>query len=173
MDHTWRLHKSRCGCQRVPSLWEKRRSLLRGIFQGGAVARNISSGNQVRLGQYGAIKRCTVSVREGSLGETHICIGPEANCMPVCLCWGSPRTGSKTAGKLGGKQAYLSISEASPNQLDCLWEDSPFSWKGGLTWELARLHDWALLGHALLKQPQMLLTRKEEMAGELWHAMVA
>ncbi len=40
----------------VPSPWE-RRSFLRGMCQGGAVAREISSGNQVRVGQWGATSR--------------------------------------------------------------------------------------------------------------------
>ncbi len=40
----------------VPSPWE-RRSFLRGMRQGGAVARRMSSGNQVRVGQYGATSR--------------------------------------------------------------------------------------------------------------------
>ncbi len=40
----------------VPSPWE-RRSFLRGMRQGGAVAREISSGNQVRVGQWGATSR--------------------------------------------------------------------------------------------------------------------
>ncbi len=33
----------------------------------------------------------------------------------------------------GGKQVYLSVPEASPNQLDYLGVESPFSRKGGLT----------------------------------------
>ncbi len=40
----------------VPSPWE-RRSFLRGMRQGGAVAREMSSGNQVRVGQWGATSR--------------------------------------------------------------------------------------------------------------------
>ncbi len=40
----------------VPSPWE-RRSFLRGMRQGGAVAREMSSGNQVRVGQWGATNR--------------------------------------------------------------------------------------------------------------------
>ncbi len=40
----------------VPSPWE-RRSFLRGMRQGGAVARRMSSGNQVRVGQNGATSR--------------------------------------------------------------------------------------------------------------------
>ncbi len=40
----------------VPSPWE-RRSFLRGMRQGGAVAREMSSGNQVRVGQWDATSR--------------------------------------------------------------------------------------------------------------------
>ncbi len=40
----------------VPSPWE-RRSFLRGMRQGGAVAREMSSGNQVRVGQWCATSR--------------------------------------------------------------------------------------------------------------------
>ncbi len=45
----------------VPSPWE-RRSFLRGMRQGGAFAREMSSGNQVRVGQWGATsKTCSSS----------------------------------------------------------------------------------------------------------------
>ncbi len=82
---------------------------------------------------------CTVSVREGSLGEMHIYVDPKASWVPVHPCQGSPQTGRKTAGNgtcSGGKQVYLSVAEASPNQLDHLRVESPFSRKGRLTWEL-------------------------------------
>ncbi len=52
----WRFHRSGRGCHMVPSPWE-RMSFLRGIRQGGAVAREMSSGNQVRVGQWGANSR--------------------------------------------------------------------------------------------------------------------
>ncbi len=89
----------------VPSPWE-RRSFLRGMCQGGAVARKMSSENQVRVGQAaqpaGPAPRppwaCTASVRVGSLGETHTCLRPEASCVPVHLCRGGPRSGKSTAG---------------------------------------------------------------------------
>ncbi len=52
---------------------------------------------------------CTVSVRVGSLGETHTCVRPEASCVPVRLCWGGPRSGRSTAGsgRNRGKQTGL------------------------------------------------------------------
>ncbi len=55
-SHTWRFHRSGRGCHMVPSPWE-RRSFLRGMRQAGAVARRMSSGNQVRVGQNGATSR--------------------------------------------------------------------------------------------------------------------
>ncbi len=41
---------------------------------------------------------CTLSVREGSLGQTYICKGPGASCAPVHPFQGCPRSGNKTAG---------------------------------------------------------------------------
>ncbi len=67
------------------------RSFFRGICQGGAVTRSISSGNQVRVGQYGAMSRIcsssslilhSVSARRLT-GEMHTCEGPAASCVPV------------------------------------------------------------------------------------------
>ncbi len=55
-SHTWRFHRSGRGCHMVPSPWE-RRSFLRGMHQGGAVARRMSSGNQVWVGQNGSTSR--------------------------------------------------------------------------------------------------------------------
>ncbi len=53
----------------VPSPWE-RRSFLRGMRQGGAVAREMSSGNQVRVGQWGATSRTCSS---SSLSLHNVC----------------------------------------------------------------------------------------------------
>ncbi len=53
----------------VPSPWE-RRSFLRGMRQGGAVAREMSSGNQVRVGQWGATNRTCSS---SSLSLHNVC----------------------------------------------------------------------------------------------------
>ncbi len=41
---------------------------------------------------------CTESVREGSLGEMHICEGPAASCVPVRPCRVFHRSGSRTTG---------------------------------------------------------------------------
>ncbi len=101
-------------------------------------------------------------------GETHICIGPEARCAE-----GPLRQGVKhlAGGRVrGGKRVYLSVSKASPNQLDYLGVESPFSRKGGLMWELIGCTIelvWDING---AKRPQMLLTPKEEIVGELGHA---
>ncbi len=56
----------------VPSPWE-RRSFLRGMRQGGTVAREMSSGNQVRVGQWGATSRTCSS---SSLSLHSVC-GPD------------------------------------------------------------------------------------------------
>ncbi len=53
----------------VPSPWE-RRSFLRGMRQGGAVAREMSLGNQVRTGQWGATSRTCSS---SSLSLHNVC----------------------------------------------------------------------------------------------------
>ncbi len=52
---------------------------------------------------------CTVSVRVGSLGETHTCVRPEASCVPVRLCRGGPWSGKSIAcsGRTRGKQTGL------------------------------------------------------------------
>ncbi len=55
-SHAWRFHRSGSGCHMLPSPWE-RRSFLKGMRQGGAVARKISSVNQIRVGHGGATSR--------------------------------------------------------------------------------------------------------------------
>ncbi len=52
---------------------------------------------------------CTVSVRVGSLGDTHNCVRPKISCVPVRLCWGGPRSGRSTAGsgRTRGRQTGL------------------------------------------------------------------
>ncbi len=54
----------------VPSPWE-RRSFLRGMRQGGTVTREMSSGNQVRVGQWGATSRTCSS---SSLSLHSVCV---------------------------------------------------------------------------------------------------
>ncbi len=121
-SHIWRFHRSGRGCHMVPSPWE-RRSFLRGMRQGGAVAREISSGNQVRVGQWGATSRtCSLSSLSlhsvtGSLGETHTCVRPEASCVPVRLCRGGPRSGRSTAGSGRTRGRQTGSTWASPNRL--------------------------------------------------------
>ncbi len=83
------------------------RSFLRGMSQGGAVAREMSSGNQVRVGQWGATSR-TCSSSSLSLhsvcasrltgGKRTLSVRPEASCVPVRQCRGGPRSGRSTAG---------------------------------------------------------------------------
>ncbi len=103
----------------------ERRSFLRGMRQGGAVAREFTSGNQVRVGQCGATSRTC-----SSLGETHTCVKPEASCVPVRLCRGGPLSGKKqlaVGGLVGSKQVHLSFPESTPNQPDRLGMESPLS----------------------------------------------
>ncbi len=118
-SHTWRFHRSGSGCHMVASPWE-RRSFLRGMCKGGAVARSMSSGNQVRwasrVQSTGPVPRpswpCRVSVRAGWPGETHTCVEPEASCVLACPCRGGPRSGNNTAGSEANRSTW-----ASPNRL--------------------------------------------------------
>ncbi len=79
----------------VPSPWE-RRSFIRGMRQGGAVARDISSGNQWAKAARPARPAphppwaCTVSVRVGSLEETHTCLRWEDSWEANRSTWASP-----------------------------------------------------------------------------------
>ncbi len=131
-------------------------SFLRGMRQGGAVAREISSGNQVRVDQWGATSRtCSPSslslhtMRVGSLGEMHTCVRPEASCVPVHLCRVGPRSGKSTAGsgRTRGKQT-------GPPELSQIDSRSAGSSRNGVAtlrgiWAVVRsrrLHDWASLG---------------------------
>ncbi len=69
----------------------------------------------------------------------------------------------------GGKQVYLSVPEAFPNQLEYLGVESTILPQGGLTSELVGCTielAWDMNG---AKRPQMLLTPKEEMACDRDH----
>ncbi len=71
-----------------------------------------------------------MSVREGSLGETHTCVKPKASCAPVRPCRGGLGQGViqlAVAGLVGGNQVYLSFPESTPEQSDRLRMESPFS----------------------------------------------
>ncbi len=73
---------------------------------------------------------CTVSVREGSLGEMHICEGPAASCVPVRPCRVFLRSGSRTTGNATspGTRTGLPVRVQNvANQLDRLGMESPFS----------------------------------------------
>ncbi len=74
--------------------------------------------------------RSPVSVREGSLGEMHICEGPAASCVPVCPCRVFLRSGSRTTGNatsLGTRTGLPVRVQNVANQLDRLGMESPFS----------------------------------------------
>ncbi len=80
-------------------------------------------------------------------GETHTYVGPEASWGPAEGPFGL-RVKQLAVGRVqGGKHVYLSVPEVSPNQLDCLGVEFPFSQKGGADVKARRLHDWARLGH--------------------------
>ncbi len=71
---------------------------------------------------------CTVSVRVGSLGETHTCVKPEARCVPVRPCRGGPRSGKNTAGsgRTRGKQTgppELSMNRLQISRIVSGWRD--------------------------------------------------
>ncbi len=103
----------------VPSPWE-RRSFLRGMRYGGAVARKISSGNQVRVGQSGATSRT--------------CSSSSLSLHSVC------------ASRLTGGNAYLSKSwgqlcaSASVPRGPSVREK--YSWRWEDSWEANRF-TWA------------------------------
>ncbi len=129
----------------VPNPWEKI-SFLRGMRQGGAVVRKMSSGNQVRVDQWGATSRICSS---SSLGETHTCVRPKASCVPVRLCRGGPQSGKSTAGsgRTRGKQT-------GPPELTRIDSRSARSSRDGVAtlrgmWAVVkarRPHDWASPG---------------------------
>ncbi len=93
---------------------------------------------------------CTGSVREGSLGETHTCVSPEASCMPVHLYRGSPRTGRKTTGSetCPGRQTGLPERPRSASKSAGVPRGGvAILPEGRADVRARRLHDWARLGH--------------------------
>ncbi len=127
----------------VPSPWE-RRSFLRGMRQGGAVAREMSLGNQVRVGQCGATSRTCSS---SSLSLHSVCAsrltGGNAYLHKargqLCASASVPRSGQggiqlAVRGLVGSKQVHLGFPESTPDQPDRL----------GM-WGVVRVrwpHDW-------------------------------
>ncbi len=106
--------------------------------QGGAVARRMSSGNQVRVGQNGATSRtCSSSsltlhsvCASRLTGGMHTCIEPEASCVPVRPCRGCPRSGRNTAGsgRTRGKQTGLpELPRIDSRSAGSSRDESPFS----------------------------------------------
>ncbi len=171
-SHTWRFHRSGRGCQMVPSPWE-RRSFLRGMGQGGAVARRMSSGNQVRVGQNGATSRTCSS---SSLTLHSVCAsrltGGNAYLHRARgqLC-ASASWHTAGSGRTRGKQTGLpelpridSRSAGSSRDGVAILRGSELSWERiGRTIELPRNVDSA-------QRFEPRVTPEEEMAGELWHA---
>ncbi len=92
---------------------------------------------------------CTVSVRVGSLGETHTCVRPEASCVPVRLCRGGPRSGRSTAGsgRTRGRQTGLPELPRIDSRSAGSSRDGVATLRG--TWAVVRArrpHDWAAPG---------------------------
>ncbi len=117
---------------------------------------------------------CIVSVRVGSLGETHTCVRPEASCVPVRLCRGGPRSGKVqlAVGGLGGsKQVYLSFPESTPDQPDRLGMESPLSGECELSWERVGCTIELPRDVNSAQRLELRVTPEEEMAGELWNAV--
>ncbi len=92
---------------------------------------------------------CTVSVRVGSLRETHTCVRPKASCVPVRLCRGGPRSGKSTAGsgrtrgKQTGSPEFPRIDSRSAGSS----RDGVATLRGiRAVVRARRLHDWASPG---------------------------
>ncbi len=145
------------GGHMVPSPWE-RRSFFRGMRQGGAVAREMSSGNQVRVGQWGATSRTCSS---SSLSLHSVCAsrltGGNAYLRKaqgqLCASVSVPRGPSvrekyswqwEDSGE--ANRSTLSFPESTPDQPDRLGMESSLSGECGLSWERIGPHDWASPG---------------------------
>ncbi len=101
---------------------------------------------------------------------SHICVGPEASCMPGRLCWGFPRTGSKTAGNgtCPGRHTGLPELPRSDSKSARLSRGRvAILPEGRADMRARRLHNWAHLGHERHGATSMLLTPKEEMGGDM------
>ncbi len=102
--------------------------------QGGTVAREMSSGNQVRVGQWGATSR-TCSSSSLSLhsvcasrltgGNAYLRKARGQLCASASVGQGEVQLA--VGGLGGGKQVYLSFPESTPDQPDRLGMESPFS----------------------------------------------
>ncbi len=155
-SHTWRFHRSGRGCHMVPSPWE-RRSFLRGMRQGGAVTREISLENQVRVGQWGATSRtCSLS----SLSLHSVCAsrltGGNAYLRKVrgqlCASASVPRGPSvreKYSWQWEDSGETNRSTWASPNRLQISRIISRWSRHSPGMWAVVRArrpHDWAAPG---------------------------
>ncbi len=81
---------------------------------------------------------------------SHICVGPEASCMPGRPCWGFPRTGSKTAGNgtCPGRHTGLPELPRSDSKSARLSRGRvAILPEGRADMRARRLHNWAHLGH--------------------------
>ncbi len=137
----------------VPSPWE-RRSFLRGMRQGGAVARRMSSGNQVRVGQNGATSRTCSS---SSLTLHGVCVsrltGGNAYLHrargQLCASASVPRVPSvreKYSWQWEDSREANRSTWASPNRLQISRIISGWNRHSPGKWAVVRVHrphDWA------------------------------
>ncbi len=72
-------------------------------------------------------RSCTVSVRVGSLGETHICVKHEASCVPVHPCRGGVLVGGleDSVGGIVGRSTWASSNRLQISRIVSGW--SPHS----------------------------------------------
>ncbi len=163
----------------VPSPWD-RRSFLRGMCQGGAVARRMSSGNQVWVGQYGATRRTCSS---SSLTLHSVCAsrltGGNANLPKVrgqlCVSASVPRgplvrENTVGSGRTRGEQTRLpELPRIDYRSARSSRDESSFSRECELSWEHI---GWTIDLPQKMDSTQrfeLLATPEKEMAGELWH----
>ncbi len=161
----------------VLSPWE-RRSFLRGMREGGAVAREMSSGNQVRVGQSGATSRTCSS---SSLSLHSVCASRFTGGNGYLHeAWGqmctsaSVRRGPSVREKYSwqwedsweANRSTWAFHESTPDQPDRLgMEGRELSWERvGSTIEFP----WDVDSAQWL---ELRVTPEEEMAGELWLAV--
>ncbi len=134
----------------VPSPWEE---CAREVLSRGKWVRKTRSGWANGAQPAGPAPRppwaCTVSVRVGSLGETHTCVRSEASCVPVRLCRGGPRSGRSTAGsgRTRGRQTGLPELPRIDSRSAESSRDVVATLRG--TWAVERVrrpHDWTAPG---------------------------
>ncbi len=156
-SHTWRFHRSGCGCHMVPSPWE-RRSFLRGMRQGGAVTRKIIWETRSALGgQYVATTRTcsssslilhSVCASRLTGGNAYLRKAWGQLCASASVPRGSTRGRTRgLSGRSRGKQTGLPKLPRIDSRSAELSRDGVPILRG--TWAVMRAHRphvWASLG---------------------------